>query len=70
MYAQIITLINHQAPVAHACNPSYSGDWDQEDWGLKPAWANSVQDPILENKTGGVAQGVGLEFKPLYRKKI
>jgi hypothetical protein len=27
--------------VAHACNPSYSGERDQEDHGLKPAWANS-----------------------------
>jgi hypothetical protein len=27
--------------VAHACNPSYSGDRDQEDHGLKTAWANS-----------------------------
>jgi hypothetical protein len=25
------------APVAHACNPSYSGGRDQEDQGLKPA---------------------------------
>jgi hypothetical protein len=24
--------------MAHACNPSYSGGRDQEDWGLKPAW--------------------------------
>jgi hypothetical protein len=24
-------------PVAHACNPSYSGGRDQEDRGLKPA---------------------------------
>jgi hypothetical protein len=24
------------APVAHACNPSYSGGKDQEDGGLKP----------------------------------
>jgi hypothetical protein len=29
------------ALVAHACNPSYSGDRDQEDWGSKP-------DPILK----------------------
>jgi hypothetical protein len=30
-----------QAPVAHACNPSYSGSRDQEDLGLRPAQANS-----------------------------
>jgi hypothetical protein len=55
-------------PVAHACNPSYSGGRDQEDCSLKPAWANSSQDPISKNpsqkRTGGVPQGVGLEFKP------
>jgi hypothetical protein len=26
---------------AHACNPSYLGGRDQENLGLKPAWANS-----------------------------
>jgi hypothetical protein len=30
-----------KTPVAHACNSSYSGGRDQEDHGLKPAWANS-----------------------------
>jgi hypothetical protein len=30
-----------QAPVAHPCNPSYSGGRDQEDSGSKPTWANS-----------------------------
>jgi hypothetical protein len=38
------------ALVAHAYNPSYSGGRDQEDHGLKPAWANSSQDPILKKK--------------------
>jgi hypothetical protein len=33
-------------PLAHACNPSYSGGRDQEDRGSKPAWTNSLQDPI------------------------
>jgi hypothetical protein len=32
--------------VAHACDPSYSGGSDQKDRGLKPAQANSSQDPI------------------------
>jgi hypothetical protein len=36
----------HKAPVAHACNPSYSGGKDKEDQGSKPAWASSSQDPI------------------------
>jgi hypothetical protein len=37
-----------QAPVAHTYNPSYSGGRDEEDQGSKPAWANSLQDPILK----------------------
>jgi hypothetical protein len=38
-------------PVAHACNPSYSGGRDlQEDRGLKPAQANSSRDLILKKK--------------------
>jgi hypothetical protein len=44
----IIKKIKSQAPVAHACNPSYSGDRDQEDCGSRPAWAKSLRDPILE----------------------
>jgi hypothetical protein len=31
---------------AHACNPSYSGGKNQEDYGSKPAQTNSSQDPI------------------------
>jgi hypothetical protein len=38
------------APVAHACNPSYSGGRDQEDRGSKPAQANSYREPILKKK--------------------
>jgi hypothetical protein len=62
-------------PVAHACNPSYSGGRDQEDrGGSKPAAANSLRDPISKNpitikRVGGVAQGVDLEFKPQYGKE-
>jgi hypothetical protein len=59
--------------VAHACNPSYSGGRDQEDHGLKAAWANSLRDPIskkpITKKAGGVAQGVSPEFKPQYCQK-
>jgi hypothetical protein len=36
------------APVAHVCNPSYSGSRDQEDHSLKAAQANSLQDPVLK----------------------
>jgi hypothetical protein len=39
-----------QAPVAHACNPSYSGGRDQEDLGSKSAQANSSQDPFSKKK--------------------
>jgi hypothetical protein len=47
--------------VAHACNPSYLGDRDQEDYGSKPDWENGLQDPILnktntKSRAGGVAQ--------------
>jgi hypothetical protein len=56
------------APVAHFYNPNYSGGRDQEDCGSKPAWANSSQEPISKKihhkkRAGGVAQGVGPEFK-------
>jgi hypothetical protein len=41
---------------------------DQEDHGSKPAQVNTSWDLILKNpsqkKAGGVAQGVGPEFKP------
>jgi hypothetical protein len=60
-------------PVAHACNPSYSGDRDQEDRGSKPAGQTVLKTLCLKNpsqkRAGGVAQGVAPEFKPQYRKK-
>jgi hypothetical protein len=37
-----------QAPVAHTCNPSYSGGRDQEDCGPTPAQANTSAKPYLE----------------------
>jgi hypothetical protein len=62
--------IPQQVPVAHDCNPSYSGGRDQEDDGSKPAWANSLRDPILKkthhNKR---ACGEGPKFKHQYCKK-
>jgi hypothetical protein len=33
--------------MAHTCNPSYLDGRDQQDHGLKPAWANWLWDPIL-----------------------
>jgi hypothetical protein len=54
--------------VAHTCNPSYTGGRDQEDLCLKPAWADSLWDPISKipnaKRAGGVTQGTGPEFKP------
>jgi hypothetical protein len=62
-----------QVLVAHACNPSYSGGRNQEDCSSKPAWENSLWDPISKNPlqegAGGVAQGEGPEFKHQYHKK-
>jgi hypothetical protein len=62
-----------QALMAHFYNPSYLGGRDQEDQGLKPAQANSLWDPSLKipntKRAGGVAPGVGPEFKPQYHKK-
>jgi hypothetical protein len=46
-YLKITTA--RQAPVAHTCNPSYSGGRGQEDHCSKPAQANSSQNPILKN---------------------
>jgi hypothetical protein len=59
-------------PVAHDCNSSYSGDRNQKDYGSKPSQANSSRDPILKipmtKRAGGVAPGVGPEFKLQYHK--
>jgi hypothetical protein len=57
-------------PVRHTCNPSYSGGRDQEDYDLKPSQAN-VHEALSQKKhpkkrAGGVAQGVGPEFKLQY----
>jgi hypothetical protein len=39
-----------QALLANACNLTYAGSRDQEDLSLKPAWANSLRDPISKKK--------------------
>jgi hypothetical protein len=41
---------HRQTQVAHAYNPSYSRGRAQEEHSLKPAWANSLQDPISKKK--------------------
>jgi hypothetical protein len=60
--------------VARTFNPNYSGGRDQEDQVLKPAHANSSQDhlwknPSQKNEVGGVAQGIGPEFKTQHHNK-
>jgi hypothetical protein len=59
--------------VAHTCNSSYSRGRDQEDRGWMPTRANNPQDPTSKKthhkKSGGLAQGVGPEFKPQYYKE-
>jgi hypothetical protein len=57
--------------VAHTCHPSYSGGRDQENCSLKLAQANNSWDVILKKKAtkkkaGGMAQGIGPEFKAQY----
>jgi hypothetical protein len=39
-----------------------------EDCGMRATWANSWWDPS-QKRAGGVAQGVGPEFKPQYHNK-
>jgi hypothetical protein len=60
------------AQVAHACNPSYSGGRDKEDCGPRPAQivhkTLSQKNPS-QKMAGGVAQGVGPEFRPQYHKR-
>jgi hypothetical protein len=62
---------------AQACNPSYSGGRDQEDFHSKSVWTNNLRDPILmklitkkrlekkikQKRACAFAQGVGPEFK-------
>jgi hypothetical protein len=70
-----------QVPLAHSYNPSYPGGTDQEDYGLKPVWANNSWDSISEvpiTKKGwwsgssnrvAVWQAWGPEFKLQYCQK-
>jgi hypothetical protein len=67
-------------PGAHTCNLSYLGGRDQEDQGSKPTWTNKFKRPYLKKnpslkkqktktRAGGVAQGIGPEFKPHTEEK-
>jgi hypothetical protein len=55
-------------PEAHTCNPAA-----EEVEIRKPVWVNSLRDSILKipntKMAGGVAQGIGPEFKPQYQGK-
>jgi hypothetical protein len=55
--------------VALVCNPSYSGDRDQEDHGSKPAQANVTMKPYLKRPFTKIELVEDLEFKPQYCKK-
>jgi hypothetical protein len=53
--------------MAHTCNSGYSRVRDQKDRGWKVAQANSswgsISKKSSQKRGGGVAQGVGPEFK-------
>jgi hypothetical protein len=72
-YYDCIKRTESWVPIAHTYNPSYSGGTDQEEWGLRPDWANNSWHPISKKpiikKAGGVVQGVGHEFKSQSDKK-
>jgi hypothetical protein len=59
-----------QAPVTHACIPSYSTHRDQEDWSGELSESGQIvcetlsQKNFLQKRAGGVAKGVDPEFKP------
>jgi hypothetical protein len=57
--------------VANVYNPSYTGGRDQEDhcWNPVIVHQNLSQKNPSQTMAGGVAQGVGPEFKPQYCKK-
>jgi hypothetical protein len=46
------TYLFSQTPVAHACDPSFWGDWDWEDCFSEPGQAKSSWDPIPINSCG------------------
>jgi hypothetical protein len=72
-YSNIIRDFVGQAPVAHACNPTYSGGRDQKTE-VQSQPRQIVHKTLCRKKkspkrAGGVAQGVGPEFKPQYCQK-
>jgi hypothetical protein len=59
-----------QAPVAHSCNPSYSGGRDQEDRSLKPVQENSSQDPVSKKPTTKKGWLSGSRWRPWVRAPV
>jgi acyl-CoA synthetase (AMP-forming)/AMP-acid ligase II len=59
--------------VAHTCNPSYSeAEIRRIEVGSQPrqiVCETLSRKNLSQNRAGGVAQGVGPEFKPQYYKK-
>jgi hypothetical protein len=56
--------------VAQACNPSYLGGRDQEDHSSKPAWANSLRDPILKIPIIKKGQWSGSRYRPRVQASV
>jgi hypothetical protein len=58
--------------VAYACNPGYSRGGEQEDGMLEASPEQIVlsQKNLSQKRAGGVAQGVGPQFKSQHWKKI
>jgi hypothetical protein len=53
-------------PVAHTCNPSFSEDRDQP---RQIVCKTQFRKYTSLKRDGGVAQGVGPEYKPQYQKE-
>jgi hypothetical protein len=60
-------------PVSHTCNPTYSGGKIRRIVVQSQPRKRVLKTLFLKNpsqkRAGGVAQGVGYEFKPQYHKK-
>jgi hypothetical protein len=50
--------------MAHAYNPSYAGGREQEDYGLKPACANSWRDSVSKTPITKKGWWNGSRYRP------
>jgi hypothetical protein len=48
-FCSVKDTVKSLASMAHAYNPTHLKDWDQEDHGSRPAQANSLWEPHLQN---------------------